>query len=283
MEPCGQLSEPLSSWGMPDVGRQTELQIDWRWRCNLSCPHSTSHTQPSLFDHPYQHTKRQRQPYVRWQAYRTEVCASHPLISPLMKGICQEWMTVLLSLPTGLSTRGPRVNAQAWVSASSLCLSVPPPLAPCRLYEWARQTSWLRDLFGGTGERAPGWSLTQAETNALLFFSLSLELFAIYDDRHKWFYAACHNSAHHPGAAGAQHYQTILSYPREVTDPKRGKGIHNSESATTAAQQILLNTDYVKRNTLNPNKNFSCNIQYILLCSMQYIRTTQAVWTWSFL
>lgn len=192
---------------------------------------------------------RQRQPYVRWQTYRTEGYASHPLISPLMKVICQELMAVLSPLPTGLSTRGPRVKAQAWVSTSSLCLSAPPPLPPCRLYEWARQTSWLRDLFGGTGERAPGLSLTQAETNAPLFFSLSLELFAIHDDRHKWFHAACHNSAHHPDPAGAQHYHTMLSYPGEMTPEKKLGNLPQRVSWTPAEQQILLHTDKVKSNT----------------------------------
>lgn len=44
---------------------------------------------------------------------------------PRVKGICQEWMAVLSSLPAGLSACGPRVSAQAWVSASALCLSAP--------------------------------------------------------------------------------------------------------------------------------------------------------------
>ena len=51
--------------------------------------------------------------YVRGQVYRTEVYAPHPLISQCVKGICQEWTAVLSPLPSGLSTRGPGVSAQA--------------------------------------------------------------------------------------------------------------------------------------------------------------------------
>lgn len=183
MEPRGKRWGPLSSWRMPAVGRQTELETDWCWGQDLSCPHSTSRTQPRLFHPSYQHTERQRQPYVRWQTYRTEVCAPHPLISQHVKGICQEWMAVLSPLPAGLSTRGPRVSAQAWVSASALCLSAPPPLPPCRLCEWARQTSWLRDLFRGTGERAPGYPSRRLWQTFCFCFSLPLELFAVHNDR----------------------------------------------------------------------------------------------------
>lgn len=149
MVPCGQVWAAIQ---LGNVGRQTELEMSWCWGHDLCCPHLIGAHNLAFLIIVNQHTERQRQPYVRWQ----EFCAPHPLISLHVKGMCHEWIAVLPLLPTGLSRRGPRVSAQAWVSALALCLSAPPPLPPCRLCEGARQTSWLRDLFGGTGERAPG-------------------------------------------------------------------------------------------------------------------------------
>ena len=93
----------------------------------------------------------------------------------------------------------------------------PPPLPPCRLCEWARQTSWLRDSFGGTGERASGYP-SRRLWQTLLFFSTSLKLFAIHYDRHKWFCTARHNSAHQPGAVGGTALSHNVIISREETD-----------------------------------------------------------------
>jgi len=73
---------------------------------------------------------------------------------------------------------------------------------PCRLCEWARQTSWLRDLFGTAGEKVSAYSLWGGSKPSVLLFFISWELFTIHNDRHKWFCAPCHNRAHHPGDTG---------------------------------------------------------------------------------
>ncbi len=223
MEPCGQLSKPLSSWGMPDVGRQTELGMDWFWGHDLSCPHSTSCTQPGLFDHPYQHTGSlmlgDKPPGQRSMLHILSFL-------PRVKGICQEWMAVLSPLPAGLSTCGPRVSAQAWVSASALCLSAPLQCPPAG---YVSGPDRLPDSGICLGEQGKGHRvIPHAGYDKPLCFSFppSLELFAIHDDSHKRFYTACH-----PGAAGAQHYHTMLSYPREETDTR----IEPGKSATARA------------------------------------------------
>lgn len=79
----------------------------------------------------------------------------------------------------------------------------PPALPPCRLCEWVRQTSWLRDLLGRVEERRyqviPSGRLRQ--TLCSFFPSYFWSCLTIHNAMHKWFCAASHNRPDCPGAA----------------------------------------------------------------------------------
>lgn len=120
---------------------------------------------------------------------------------------------------------------------------------------------------GGTGERAPGYPSHRLDKPSAFLLSLSPELFAIHDDRHKRFFTA------HHAAAEAQQYHTVLSYPREETDTQK----EARESTMERARRIVQNPDYVESNMQNPNKNFSYNIQCMLPYRMRYMGVTLAV------
>lgn len=75
---------------------------------------------------------------------------------------------------------------------------------PCRLFDWVRQSSWVRVLSKrGAGEKVSGYPLPKATTPLPFSLILSLQLFTIHNVRHKWFCAAHHNRAHHSAAAGS--------------------------------------------------------------------------------
>lgn len=196
------------------------------WGHDLSFPHLSGRTQPGLFDHPYQHTERQRQRCVRWQAH-SSVLHILSFLYVWKESVMSGWQCFLFS-PQGLVDADP-----GWVHRleSALQLFVCPPApstAPLQAM-WVGQTDFLTQGFIW-GSRGKGHCVIPHAglTNPALFFSLSLELFAIHDDRHKGVYAA-----HHPGA---QHYHTMLSYPREEADTQR----EARESATANSSEHRL-------------------------------------------
>lgn len=81
-------------------------------------------------------TQRDKGPPVLGDERCSQGCPPPPLSSPHVKGICHEWTGALPFHPTGLSRGGP---TGIGVSASALCWLAPRP--PCRLHDWARQTS----------------------------------------------------------------------------------------------------------------------------------------------
>lgn len=155
--PVGSYQKHAVKWGMLDVGRQTETEMDWCWERDLTLPTWSNRTQLNLIYCLCHHPEWQKKPSVKWEACRTEVYAPHLFMYVI--NLSGEDGSAFPS-PPGLRTRGPRVSTQTWVSTSALCLS-PPSHFNCPLQAmWVGQTDFLTQGFiwhigEGKGIRLP--------------------------------------------------------------------------------------------------------------------------------